>query len=262
MLIPFERENYRYCRPYALYLLIGLNVIIYCVSLTDYSALLHSYGFAPVNFKLGTIFSSMFLHSRNPLHLFGNMFFLYMYGDNVEDVLGPWIFFLTYLCCGFFAALTSYMLNMDSSSVYVGASGAISGILGLYLIFFPNVKSYLYFGRIRVALITIKTGLIIWFAQQFIFMMLFEMKQMSSIAYSAHFGGMFFGILFGLIFKGMGMLQKFEIRIKLNNYDAGVISCPCCHKPRKIREYGEYCCSSCLTTFRYSETGVSTIDER
>ena len=81
----------------------------------------------------------MFIHGGIS-HIFGNMLFLYIFGDNVESILGHTKFFIFYLICGFGAALAQYAVNPHSTIPMVGASGAIAGILGAYMIRFPKAK--------------------------------------------------------------------------------------------------------------------------
>ena len=86
-----------------------------------------------------TVITSMFLHGGF-LHLAGNMLYLWIFGDNVEDILGKVAFFLFYLACGIVAVFTQAIPEPDSTIPMIGASGAISGILGAYVVFFPKHK--------------------------------------------------------------------------------------------------------------------------
>jgi membrane associated rhomboid family serine protease len=105
--------------------------------MSAYDLIVYRHGFKPAQPSLFDMFTSMFLHG-GLLHLVGNMLFLWIYGDNVEHRLGRWRFLLAYLGTGVIAALGDGILRMGSGIPSVGASGAISGLLGLYFIWFPR----------------------------------------------------------------------------------------------------------------------------
>jgi membrane associated rhomboid family serine protease len=102
-----------------------------------YDLIVYRHGFKPAEPSLFDMFTSMFLHG-GLLHLLGNMLFLWIYGDNIEHRLGRWRFLLAYLATGIIASLGDGMIRMESGIPSVGASGAISGVLGLYFIWFPR----------------------------------------------------------------------------------------------------------------------------
>ena len=103
-------------------------------------AVYRDHGFVPSDPTWATLFTSMFLHG-SLWHLVGNMFFLWMFGDNVEDVLGSGTFLAVYLLAGAAASGTHLVMSSASDLPLIGASGAISGILGVYLTFFPRVPT-------------------------------------------------------------------------------------------------------------------------
>lgn len=123
--------------------LIVLNTIVffYEVSLEDYSLnyFIASYGVIPDRLEPSTLVTSMFLHG-GWLHLIGNMWFLWIFGDNVEDILGRWKYILFYLVCGVAAALFHVVTNPYSRVPTVGASGAIAGVMGAYMLKFPHSR--------------------------------------------------------------------------------------------------------------------------
>ena len=102
-----------------------------------YDLVVFAYGFRPADLNLSALVTSMFLHGGF-MHLAGNMLFLWIYGDNVEHRLGRWRYLAAYLGTGTLATLSHAVLNLDSALPMVGASGAISGVLGLYFIWFPR----------------------------------------------------------------------------------------------------------------------------
>jgi membrane associated rhomboid family serine protease len=152
--------------------------------------------------RLYTLVTSMFMHA-DWLHLFGNMLFLYIFGDNVEDVFGHIGYLAIYITCGLAAAF-AHILSLhfgltypiDFSKGVVGASGAISGVLGAYLILFPKARILtwvIYFIMPIPAVIFLG----FWFFMQW-FYGLFEIG--SKIAYWAHIGGFVMGMFLALTF--------------------------------------------------------------
>ncbi len=191
-LFPYKDDNPSATRPVITYLLIAANVIIFLWSLLDYENIINIYGFKPAEFAIITVFTSMFLHGGFD-HLFGNMWFLFIFGDNVEDKFGKMKYILFYLLAGVAATLTHFATNMGSVIPAIGASGAISGVLGAYIAMFPKVRvhvaSYFYHGTVPAY---VMIGF--WFVLQLIFgAVSFLGPQGSGIAFWAHIGGFVFG---------------------------------------------------------------------
>ena len=115
-------------------------MFLFQVSLDPYSRneFIATYGLVPDHF-LSTVLTSMFLHG-GWMHVLGNMWFLWIFGDNIEDILGPAKYLLFYLLCGFGAAMAQYLANPDSRVPMVGASGAIAGVMGAYMVRFPHSR--------------------------------------------------------------------------------------------------------------------------
>ena len=149
-----------------------------------------------------TIFSSMFLHG-GPMHLFGNMLFLWIFGDNVEDSIGRGKYLGFYLLCGIAAALAQASLDVNSQVPMIGASGAIAGILGAYLLLHPfaNVRCiigfFIFFRFINVPAWIILGG---WLGLQFLNLGQLDAAQ-GGVAYVAHIGGFLAGMLLIFFFK-------------------------------------------------------------
>jgi membrane associated rhomboid family serine protease len=143
MFIPLRDTQPSYSKPLVTTLLIVINVLafLYEFSLDDYSqnAFMFTYGLVPERFNWLSLMTSMFLHG-GWMHLIGNMWFLWIFGDNIEDILGHGKFLLFYLLCGVAAALAQVMLNPFSRIPMVGASGAIAGVMGSYMIKFPHAR--------------------------------------------------------------------------------------------------------------------------
>ncbi|MCS7181493.1 MAG: rhomboid family intramembrane serine protease [Thermoanaerobaculum sp.] len=168
---------------------VSVLIIVACVVAFFYELLLgrhlerflFAYAFVPVRFfypeafdasfafNLFTLVFSMFLHG-GWLHLIGNMWFLWVFGDNVEDALGHGRFFLFYLVCGAVAALTQGLVEPGSRVPMIGASGAIAGVLGAYLLWFPwsRIKSLVFLGFfVTMTELPAPVFLILWFIIQF-----------------------------------------------------------------------------------------------
>ena len=147
-----------------------------------------------------TLISSMFLHG-GWMHLIGNMTYLYIFGDNIVDVLGKFKFIIFYISCGIFAGLGQALIDVHSEIPMIGASGAISGILGAYLILFPkkDIKVFFWF-FIFIKIFRIPAMYVIgcW-----IFIQFFSLNNSdeSNIAYLAHIGGFIAGIILIIIFR-------------------------------------------------------------
>jgi membrane associated rhomboid family serine protease len=151
-----------------------------------------------------TLLTSMFLHA-SVLHIAGNMLFLWVFGDNVEDRLGhiPYLFF--YLVCGLAASAAQIAISPDSTLLNLGASGAIAGVLGAYLVFFPTaqVRTLIFIGFF-VTLIRVFAFVVIglWFVLQLFdsFVSLNPANvQSGGVAYAAHVGGFITGVLIALL---------------------------------------------------------------
>lgn len=123
--------------------LIAINVMVflYQFSLDPFSLnhFIAEYGVTPARFQALDLLTSMFLHG-GWLHLIGNMWFLWIYGDNVEDSLGRSKYFIFYILCGLAAGMVQVLTNPGSRIPTVGASGAIAGVMGAYLVMFPRAK--------------------------------------------------------------------------------------------------------------------------
>ncbi|MGD1835444.1 MAG: rhomboid family intramembrane serine protease [Nitrososphaeraceae archaeon] len=201
-------------RPYVNYILISINVIVFLWEaittnfFTNHRAVAEifiTYGATPELVLAGnysSLITSMFLHG-GVAHLIGNMVFLYIFGDNIEDKFGHIKYLFLYLSWGIIAALihSFYAISTGSGDIpAVGASGAISGVLGAYLILFPKAKILtaiiaFFFTTIRIPAIAY---IPFWFIMQVIFSVL---NPSGGVAYLAHIGGFIAGAAISFIFK-------------------------------------------------------------
>jgi len=172
-MFPIRDTQPSYSKPVVTVLLIVVNILVFLfeASLDPYSqnALIFSYGLVPDQFHWMNVFTSMFLHG-GWMHVLGNMWFLWIFGDNIEDILGHGKFLLFYIACGVAAALAQTYLSLDSRVPMVGASGAIAGVMGAYLVKFPKSRIYtlVFYFFITTFEVPAWVMLIYWFGIQFV----------------------------------------------------------------------------------------------
>ena len=150
----------------------------------------------PAKSVLAALVTSIFLHG-SLLHLGGNMLFLWVFGNNIEDQMGKPLYLVFYLVSGVVATFAHIALDPGSTIPLVGASGAIAGVMGMYLVLFPRVqiRSLIIFFLIMFRDIEARWLLGIWFVMQFF------TGQDSGVAWAAHVGGFVFGVLVGLFWR-------------------------------------------------------------
>ncbi|MBN1984388.1 MAG: rhomboid family intramembrane serine protease, partial [Chitinivibrionales bacterium] len=154
--------------------------------------------------------TSMFLHG-GWFHIIGNMWFLFVFGDNVEDILGSFKFILFYLLCGIAAGVTQMVVDPHSAIPMVGASGAISGVMGAYAILFPRAPVYLlivlgfYITKIAVPALFV---LGYWFLLQFVGAIPSLGNQGGGVAFFAHIGGFVAGAILVFFFKDRARVEE------------------------------------------------------
>jgi membrane associated rhomboid family serine protease len=163
-------------------------------------------GQAPVLPQVGTVFTSMFLHG-DILHLLGNMWFLWIFGDNVEDRFGRLGYLAFYFACGAVAAAAQVRMAPDSDLPMIGASGAIAGVLGAYLRFYPSARvltlvPIFFFVQFIEVPAVVFLGL--WFLLQFVSNALGD----SGVAWWAHIAGFAAGIAFSFLVRGAAAPQR------------------------------------------------------
>ena len=169
-------------------------------------------GFLPIEFTSHVaggwvhVFTSMFMHG-GWMHLIGNMWFLWIFGSNVEDNCGPFRYLIFYLLCGVAATLAFTMLDPRAEIPLVGASGAISGVLGAYLVQHPNARVVTLipiFVFFRIIVVRAWFFLLVWIGLQVLSQLVAVRAhgvESSGVAYAAHIGG---------FIAGMGLIVFFE----------------------------------------------------
>ena len=230
-MIPLKDDNPTEGRPIVTYFFIGLCILIFLMQLGSQSyrtgEQFYSYGLIP-SVLMGynklpqdlyvipsylTIFSSMFMHGGF-MHLIGNMLYMWIFADNIEDNLGPVKFLIFYILAGIGAAMTQVFMDTHSQVPMVGASGAIGGVLGAYLINHPNARVLVlipfgFFSQIIKIRALYVLGF--WFILQFINSSMMS-SQGGGVAYAAHIGGFVSGMILILFFnKGSKRKRKRKI---------------------------------------------------
>jgi membrane associated rhomboid family serine protease len=194
--------------PLVTYALIALNVLFFFVELSGGDAFIMQWAFVPSRFLANpagdflTLFTSMFMHA-GWLHLGGNMLYLWIFGDNVEDRFGHIQFAIFYLLCGLAATAAQLAFSIGSNVPNLGASGAIAGVLGAYILMFPQQQVKVLVGR----MVTPVSALIViglWFILQFFsgFASIANTADTGGVAYMAHVGGFIAGFVLAFLFRG------------------------------------------------------------
>lgn len=215
-MIPLRDDQPRFSTPYVTYFLIGLNLAVFLFEATltpqNFKVLLYQLGMVPANItgflagasRVGLMaaflptLTSMFLHG-SWMHVIGNMWFLWIFGDNIEDHLGHFKYLLFYLLCGLGAAFAQVILNPHSIVPTVGASGAIAGVLGGYFLLYPRAKVLIWFPILFLFYLPAWVTLGYWFAMQFVSGAATSLASYSDtrggVAFWAHVGGFVAGII-------------------------------------------------------------------
>jgi hypothetical protein len=211
MVLPLRDIQPRRTFPVVNLLLIGTNIAVFLYQLSLGSRLegfIHSAAFVPAQYfapgsavgDVRSVFVSMFLHG-GWMHLGGNLLYLYIFGDNVEDRVGHVRYLIFYLLCGWAATMVHGVLNAGSTVPTIGASGAISGVLGAYMLLFPKARVLTliplgFYMQMRELPALVVLGL--WFAMQFLSgVVSFGARgsQAAGVAVWAHIGGFVTGML-------------------------------------------------------------------
>ena len=207
---PFKDDNPTKNKPFISYLIIFLCCIIFLFQFSLSSqagySIIKTFGATPYLLTNElfqywySILSSMFLHG-SLMHLIGNLIYLWIFGDNIEDEFGRFNFIIFYILCGIGAVIAQILLDPQSKVPMIGASGAIAGLLGSYIVLHPKAKIYVFaWIIIFVKLIKVPAFIVIsiWIGLQF--MNVFDQGS-SGVAYSAHIGGFLTGLILTPFFK-------------------------------------------------------------
>ena len=194
--------------PLVTYALIAINAVVFFLELSGGDAFIQQWAFVPSRFLANpggdflTLFTSMFMHA-GWLHLASNMLYLWIFGDNVEDRFGHFKFIVFYLLCGLAATFAQLAFSVGSDVPNLGASGAIAGVLGAYILLFPQ-------GRVKVLqgtqVIQVPALIVIglWIVLQFFSGIgsISATADTGGVAYMAHIGGFVAGFVLTFLFRG------------------------------------------------------------
>jgi membrane associated rhomboid family serine protease len=217
-MFPIRDDTPRFSTPYVTYFIIALNTVVFLFELSvgaqshrALNSLMYQFGVVPLHFDRAlegvsgaslpalslTILTSMFLHA-SWLHIIGNMWFLWIFGDNTEDYLGHFPYLVFYLVSGFAAMATHILLNPGSPAPAIGASGAIAGVMGGYFVLYPRARVMMWFPPIFFFYLPAWLVLGYWFVTQFLMGAATSIAGPSAtggIAVWAHVGGFVAGIV-------------------------------------------------------------------
>ena len=216
--LPYNKDNPVRKTPWVVFGLIFINGL---VLIGEYvggppQTWFVSHGFISEHASIADAFTSMFLHTGF-WHYVGNMFFLWMFGNRVENMLGRWLFAATYLASGFGGTCFHYILNLHSTVPCVGASGAISGIVGCFLVLFPKARFdlvfYLGWARLKSVETNAFAAVLTWFGEQTLLGLISStFHVVRGVAYWAHFGGFVVGAFAALMYRAV--IDERELRAK------------------------------------------------
>ena len=219
-MLPLRDDQVRYSTPWVNNFLIGLNLVIFlfeaALDRQSQNILIHQFGVVPYHlaaFLAGStryplpaivvpFFTSMFLHG-SWMHVIGNMWFLFIFGDNVEDYLGHFKYLVFYILTGLIAMSTQVAINLHSTVPTLGASGAIAGVLGAYFILYPRARVLTWF---FVFVVWVPAWIILgyWFVLNFLSgtatALAVQGQNVGGVAFWAHVGGFVSGALLVKVF--------------------------------------------------------------
>ncbi|MFZ3371220.1 MAG: rhomboid family intramembrane serine protease [Candidatus Sulfotelmatobacter sp.] len=230
-MLPIRDDQPRYSTPFVNYFLIGLNLVIFLFQAAldpqSLNLLIHQFGVVPYHlavflggshrYPLPAIvlpfFTSMFLHG-SWMHVIGNMWFLYIFGDNVEDYLGHFKYLVFYILTGLIAMSTQVAIDLHSTVPTVGASGAIAGVLGAYFVLYPRARVLTWF---FVFVLWVPAWVILgyWFVLNFLSgtatTLAVPGQSMGGVAFWAHVGGFISGALLVKVFGERGLRYPYAV---------------------------------------------------
>jgi membrane associated rhomboid family serine protease len=235
-MFPIRDDQPRYSTPWVNYFIIGLNVFVYFFFELPvqfqggraFDVLVGQFGLIPQHFvravsgspqypfaaTLLTILTSMFLHG-DLFHILGNLWFLWIFGDNIEDHLGHFPYLVFYLLCGIAAALTDIAIDPSSRVPTIGASGAIAGIMGAYILLYPRARV--------LALVVLIVFFTFWWIPAWVFLgywFLIQFVATSMVASGGHHqtGGVAFAAHVGGFVTGLILIKLFPQRSRGYRY--------------------------------------------
>jgi len=217
MILPIGDDNPNEKTPYVHYLIMALNVMVFLYTLrhTGFGssrAFYLKWGLVPARFSMVKVFTSMYFHGGLG-HIFGNMLFLWIVGDNVEDRLGHVGYLAFYHLAGVAACLVHVATDPHATIPLVGASGAISGVMGAYAVFFPRARIKIWYWIFLfftdIIYVSAKWAVGLWFVEQ---LLLWSLGGGMGVAYGAHVGGIVFGVVVALALRKLFLKEPDSVR--------------------------------------------------
>jgi membrane associated rhomboid family serine protease len=233
-MLPLKDDQPRYSTPWVNGFLIAFNLLIFLFESTldtrSLNALVHQFAVVPSHlsaFLAGSprytlaavvvpFFTSLFLHG-SWLHVIGNMWFLFIFGDNVEDYLGHFKYLTFYLLTGVIAMMTQVVTDVHSTVPALGASGAIAGVLGAYFVLYPRARVLTWVFEVLILVVWIPAWIVLiyWFALNVLSatqaMVAIHRQNMGGIAFWAHVGGFVSGALLIRVFGERQMRSPYAV---------------------------------------------------
>jgi membrane associated rhomboid family serine protease len=231
-MLPLRDDQARYSTPWVNYFLIALNVLIFFFEASldrrSLNVLIGEFGVVPSHlsdFLAGSpqypllvvvvpFFTSLFLHG-SWMHVIGNVWFLFIFGDNVEDYLGHFKYLVFYILTGVIAMGTHVFMNMHSTAPAVGASGAIAGVLGAYFVLYPRARVLTWFPPVFFFHVSAWIILGYWFVLNFLSgtatALAVQRQNMGGVAFWAHVGGFVAGALLVKVFGERRMRYPYAV---------------------------------------------------
>ena len=231
-MLPLRDDQARYSTPWVNYFLIALNVLIFFFEASldrrSLNVLIGEFGVVPSHlsdFLAGSpqypllvvvvpFFTSLFLHG-SWMHVIGNVWFLFIFGDNVEDYLGHFKYLVFYILTGVIAMGTHVFMNMHSTAPAVGASGAIAGVLGAYFVLYPRARVLTWFPPVFFFHVSAWIILGYWFVLNFLSgtatALAVQRQNMGGVAFWAHVGGFAAGALLVKVFGERRMRYPYAV---------------------------------------------------
>jgi membrane associated rhomboid family serine protease len=231
-MLPIKDDQPRYSTPFVTWFLIALNLMIFLFESTldaqSLRLLIHQFSVVPYHllvFLHGSprysaeqvvlpFFTSLFLHG-SWMHVIGNMWFLFIFGDNVEDYLGHFKYLIFYLVCGVLAMSAQVLVSLHSTVPALGASGAIAGVLGAYFVVYPRARVLTWF---FVFVLWVPAWVILgyWFVLNFLSgtatVLQVQSQNMGGVAFWAHVGGFLSGMLLVRVFGERRLRYPYAIQ--------------------------------------------------
>jgi rhomboid family protein len=194
-------------RPVVTIGIIAINAVVFALELQGGDAFVSRWSAIPADITAGhhwiTVLTAMFMHASWS-HILGNMLFLWVFGPEIEDAMGPMRYTIFYLVGGIVAMLAQVLASSSSTVPNLGASGAIAAVMGAFLVTYPRdrIKTVLIiFIFVRVAFIPAALLIGLWFLMQLVSLGTVATAQTGGVAYLAHIGGMVFGAVLGRFFE-------------------------------------------------------------